>query len=104
MLDVDVDWVTLDEYLLRLLNLRTSVNVASLIGAGMLRASVIGGNDVSADNEQLSRMNQLLADAMLQGAFGLSSGLIYAPGCYSSTKELVSLASTSAVCWMAMFV
>ncbi|MBU0685853.1 MAG: amidohydrolase family protein [Candidatus Thermoplasmatota archaeon] len=96
MLDVYVDWVTLDEYLLRLLNLRTSVNVASLIGAGMLRASVIGTKDVSADEEQLSKMNQLLADAMLQGAFGLSSGLIYAPDCYSSTQELVSLASTSA--------
>ena len=96
MLDVDVDWVTLDEYLLRLLNLRTSVNVASLIGAGMLRASVIGTKDVSADKEQLGRMNQLLADAMLEGAFGLSSGLIYAPGCFSSTQELVSLASTSA--------
>lgn len=96
MLDIKVDWVTLDEYLLRLLNLRTSVNVASLIGAGMLRASVIGTKDVRADTEQLRKMNQLLADAMLQGAFGLSSGLIYAPGCYSDTKELVSLASTSA--------
>ncbi len=96
LLDVDVDWVTLDEYMLRVQNLRTSVNVASLIGAGMLRAGVIGGRDVRADKEHLDRMNRLLAEAMLQGAFGLSSGLIYAPGCYSDTQELVSLASTSA--------
>jgi len=95
-LDVDVDWTTLDEYLLRVSNMRTSVNVASLVGASNLRSAVIGDCDVKASKEELEQMKELLADAMLQGAFGLSSGLIYAPGCYADTDELVALASVSA--------
>ncbi|MBN1678342.1 MAG: D-aminoacylase [Candidatus Thermoplasmatota archaeon] len=95
-LDIDVDWSTLDEYLLRLSNLTTSVNVACLVGATNLRASVMGNRDARPSEEQMFQMKHLLADAMLQGAFGLSSGLIYAPGCYADTDELVDLASVSA--------
>jgi N-acyl-D-amino-acid deacylase len=94
--DVRVDWVTMDEYLLRLSNLKTSVNVATLVGASTLRQCVIGNSDTKAGEDELAGMNRLLADAMLQGGIGLSSGLIYVPGCYASTEELVSLASTSA--------
>lgn len=95
-LDLVIDWSTLDEYFLRLSNLRTSVNTATLVGADTLRQCIIGSDDVKPDEEQLARMNRLLAESMLQGAFGLSSGLIYAPGCYATTEELISLASTSA--------
>jgi N-acyl-D-amino-acid deacylase len=94
--EVRLDWVTMDEYLLRLSNLKTSVNVATLVGASTLRQCVIGNSDTRAGEDELVRMDQLLADAMSQGGFGLSSGLIYAPGCYASTEELVRLASTSA--------
>lgn len=94
--EVRLDWVTMDEYLLRLSNLKTSVNVATLVGASTLRQCVIGNSDTRAGEDELARMNRLLADAMLQGGIGLSSGLIYVPGCYASTEELVSLASTSA--------
>lgn len=95
-LDIDIDWVSMDEYLLRLSNLKTSVNVASLVGAETLRRCVIGPSGTKATSDQLLEMNRLLADAMLQGAFGLSSGLIYAPGCFASTEEIISLAATSA--------
>jgi N-acyl-D-amino-acid deacylase len=95
-LEVKIDWSSVDEYLLRLCNLRTSVNVATLVGAETLRLCVLGTKDIKADPESLKKMNGLLAESMLQGAFGLSSGLIYAPGCYASTEELISLASTSA--------
>lgn len=94
-IDVPVDWVTMDEYFLRLSNLRTSVNVASLVGAETLRRCVVGPSDIEASPAQLDEMRGLLADAMLQGAFGLSSGLIYAPGCFASTDELISLASVA---------
>ncbi|MGQ9587758.1 MAG: N-acyl-D-amino-acid deacylase family protein [Thermoplasmata archaeon] len=94
--DVRVDWTTLDEYLLRLQSLQPSVNVASLVGADTLRRCVIGPSNVPATAGQLGTMRQLLADSMLQGAFGLSSGLIYAPGCFASTEELIALASTAA--------
>jgi N-acyl-D-amino-acid deacylase len=93
---VDVDWTTMDEYLLRLHNLKTSVNVATLVGSETVRRCVIGDGDVQPSRDELVRMRRLVADAILQGAFGISSGLIYAPGCYASTEELIALASTAA--------
>lgn len=95
-LNIDVDWSSLDEYFTRLSKVRPSVNVASLIGAGTLRRSVIGTANVIASPEQQAKMNRLMADSMAQGAYGMSSGLIYAPGCYASTEELISLASVCA--------
>lgn len=94
--DVHIDWTTLDEYFLRLQNVRPSVNAGSLVGADTLRRSVIGASNVAATADQLEGMKRLLADSMLDGAFGLSSGLIYAPGCFASTEELIALASTAA--------
>ncbi|MGD9963534.1 MAG: amidohydrolase family protein, partial [Thermoplasmata archaeon] len=93
---VDVTWSTFDEYLLRLSDIRTSVNVASLVGADTLRLGVIGADDRQPSDDELGDMNKLLADAMLEGAYGVSSGLIYAPGCFAKTDELISLASTAA--------
>jgi N-acyl-D-amino-acid deacylase len=93
---VDLNWTTMDEYLLRLQNLRTSVNVATLVGSETVRRCVLGDGDVQPTAEQLAHMQRLVADSILQGAFGISSGLIYAPGCYASTEELIALASTSA--------
>jgi N-acyl-D-amino-acid deacylase len=93
---VDIDWTSMDEYLLRLHNLKTSVNVASLVGAETIRRCVLGNGDVDPSADELDQMRILVADAMLQGAFGLSSGLIYAPGCYASTEELIALAATAA--------
>ena len=93
---VDVDWTTMDEYLLRLNNMKTSVNVCTLIGAETVRKSVLGDDDVRPSVEQLDQMRSLVADGMLAGAYGVSSGLIYAPGCYATTEELIALASTAA--------
>ncbi len=93
---VDITWSTFDEYLLHLSDVRTSVNVASLVGAETLRLGVIGADDIKATESQLRQMNELLAQAMIEGAYGISSGLIYAPGCFASTDELIALASTSA--------
>jgi N-acyl-D-amino-acid deacylase len=93
---VDLSWTTMDEYLLRLQNLKTSVNVATLVGSETVRRCVLGDGDVKPTVEQLEHMQHLVADSILQGAFGISSGLIYAPGCYASTEELIALASTSA--------
>ncbi len=95
LLDLEIDWSTLDEYFLRVSHVKTSVNVAALIGADTLRQCVIGNDDVKASPKEIERMKELLAEAMMQGAFGLSSGLIYAPGCYSTTQELIALASTA---------
>lgn len=95
-MDVEIDWATLDEYFLRLQHMNTSVNVAALIGAETVRRAVLGPDDVRPDKEQLDQMRSLVAEGMLDGACGLSSGLIYAPGCYATTEELISLASVAA--------
>ena len=94
--DVTVDWSRLEDYFLRLGRSRVSVNVASLVGAEIVRMAVLGSDDVKPNNEELARMTELVTEAMLDGAYGLSSGLIYAPGCYASTEELVALATEAA--------
>lgn len=90
---IDVDWSSMDEYLLRLAHLGTSVNVATLVGADTVRYGVLGAGDVSPTEEQMTRMEDLVRKAMMDGAYGLSTGLIYAPGCYASTDEIVRLAA-----------
>jgi dihydroorotase/N-acyl-D-amino-acid deacylase len=67
-------------------------NLAPLVGHGTLRACVLGLEDRPPTGDELAGMKRLLAVALEQGAFGLSSGLIYAPGVYAATEELVELA------------
>lgn len=67
-------------------------NYAPLVGHNALRAAVMGMSDGTPDDKQLSVMGDLLDEAMAAGAFGLSSGLIYPPGLFAQTQELVELA------------
>jgi N-acyl-D-aspartate/D-glutamate deacylase len=92
----DTDWTTFAEYFARLERQGTSVNVLSTVGSGALRAGVVGLNDVPATPAQLEEMKQHVEQAMLDGAFGLSSGLIYVPNKYASTEELIELAKVAA--------
>ena len=71
------------------------INVAYLVGHNDVRRSVMGMSDNVPTVEQLSRMKQLIAGAMHDGAFGLSTGLLYLPGAYSNVDEVVSLASVA---------
>lgn len=71
-------------------------NLAPLVGLGTLRAAVIGFGDRPATEVELATMERLLDQALRDGAFGVSSGLIYAPGMYASTDELVRLARVAA--------
>ena len=75
---------------------RPAVNFATYCGHGNLRASVIGYADREPSEAELARMESLLDDAMKAGALGLSTGLIYPPGVYSKTEELVRLAKVAA--------
>jgi len=92
----DVEWTTLDEYLVFLQNRGVSTNVASFIGHGTVREYVIGLDDRQATNEELEEMKQLVRQAMEEGATGLASALIYIPGTFSSTEELIELAKVVA--------
>ncbi len=84
-------WSTFNEYFNILKKKGFSINFATLCGHGNLRASVIGYKDRKADTNAIEQMKWLLADAIKAGAKGLSTGLIYPPGVYSDTEELIEL-------------
>jgi N-acyl-D-amino-acid deacylase len=93
-----IDWTTLGDYMQGLERRGVSVNVASYVGAGTVRADVIGAGDVQPTPEQLSKMRALVRQAMEDGALGLATALIYAPNVYAKTPELIALAEESARC------
>ncbi|HSF16440.1 MAG TPA: D-aminoacylase [Vicinamibacteria bacterium] len=68
------------------------VNVALLVGHGTLRQEVMGMEDRPPSDDELEKMKSMVREGMRAGAFGLSSGLYYAPGSYAETEELVALA------------
>jgi N-acyl-D-aspartate/D-glutamate deacylase len=72
------------------------INFALLIGHATIRKQVMGMADRAATPEELDQMRTLLVKAMEQGAFGISTGLYYAPGSYSNTGEVVELAKVAA--------
>lgn len=72
------------------------LNVASLIGHNSVRSEVMGSEDRPAAPEELEKMQELVAEAMEDGAVGFSTGLIYVPGTYADTAEVVALAKAAA--------
>jgi N-acyl-D-amino-acid deacylase len=92
----DIPWSTLGEYLEFLENKGVSPNVASYVGAATLRMMEVGFNNIRATDEQLARMQDHVRLAMREGAIGVGSSLIYAPGNFADTDELVALVSAAA--------
>jgi dihydroorotase/N-acyl-D-amino-acid deacylase len=91
------DWRTLADYFKRLEERsHTTINVATFVGAGGVRNYVIGKDDRRATAAELERMEQLVAEAMQQGALGLSTSLQYVPDRFASTDEIVELAKVVA--------
>jgi N-acyl-D-amino-acid deacylase len=88
-------WSSFGEYFGLLEEGGLCMNFATLAGHGNLRASVMGYEDRTPSFDETERMKSLLKDAVNQGAIGLSTGLIYPPGAYSTTDELAEL---SGVC------
>lgn len=89
-------WTSLEEYLRILESKGLGINFVPLIGHGNLRASVVGYENRAARPEEIEEMRSLLARALEEGAFGFSSGLLYPPGCFTPTEELIALARTAA--------
>jgi len=73
-----------------------SVNFATFVGHGSIRALVIGEDDRPPTEDELDRMRSEVDRAMQHGAFGLSSGLIYPPGRFATTEEVIELAKVAA--------
>ena len=87
----DISWQTLDEYLSFLEQKGISTNVASFVGATTLRVHEIGYEDRPPSPEELARMEQLVRQAMEEGALGIGSSLIYTPAFFAKTDELIAL-------------
>ena len=73
-----------------------SINFATFVGHGSIRALVIGEDDRPPTDDELDQMRSEVDRAMQQGAFGLSSGLIYPPGRFATTEEVIELAKVAA--------
>lgn len=85
-------WPTFNDFLNEHENHPSSVNIVPLVGHGTLRIAVMGLENRAPRPEELCRMKALLQESLDTGAFGLSTGLIYAPACYSATEEIIELA------------
>jgi N-acyl-D-amino-acid deacylase len=88
---VEVTWTRLSEYLDTVERAGCTQNVASLVGAQTMRAHAVGYDDRPATDAELDTMRGLVAEEMADGALGIGSSLIYAPGSYAGTDELVAL-------------
>ncbi len=90
-----IDWRTLDEYFKRLDKQGAGVNLGTFVGATQVREYVIGYDDRPPTPEELERMKKLVADAMRDGALGLSTSLQYVPARFAKTDELIELAKVA---------
>lgn len=86
------DWNSFDGYFQRLEDRGTSINVGTLVPATMARREVVGLDDRNPTPQEMARMEAFVDRGMRDGAFGLSSALIYPPGSYAETDELIALA------------
>jgi N-acyl-D-amino-acid deacylase len=88
--------IDIKKYFKQLDSIKLSVNVGSLIGHNDVRQAVLGEGNVTPNAAQLRQMENIVERAMRDGAMGFSTGLIYTPGIYSKTDEVVALAKSAA--------
>jgi dihydroorotase/N-acyl-D-amino-acid deacylase len=90
-----VDWRTLGEYFNRLEKQGSGINLATFVGATQVRECVVGFDNRPPTPAELEQMKQLVADAMKQGALGVSTSLQYVPARFAKTDEIVELAKVA---------
>jgi dihydroorotase/N-acyl-D-amino-acid deacylase len=93
--NLTIDWRTLDEYFKRLEKQGAGVNLGTFVGATQVREYVIGYDDRPPTPAELEAMKKLVADAMRDGALGVSTSLQYVPARFAKTDELVELAKVA---------
>jgi N-acyl-D-amino-acid deacylase len=89
-----VRWSTFDEYLRVLDQARPCINVVHFVGHGPIRYAAMGAERRAPSTAEFEDMKSLLAEAIGAGAFGLSSGLVYAPSAFAKTDELIALCAS----------
>lgn len=85
------DWQSLGDFLNRLEEVKNFTNLGAWVGHGAIRIAVMGFDNRQPTSKELAKMKELVIQAMDQGAYGLSSGLIYPPGVYSDASEMIEL-------------
>ncbi len=90
-LELEADWVDLEGYRHRLSKKGIAVNHGTLVGQGTIRSHVMGEERREPDPKEMELMKKLVAEAMEQGAFGVSSGLEYTPSGFASAAEVIEL-------------
>jgi len=93
--NLTIDWRTLDEYFRRLEKQGTGLNLGTFVGATQIREYVVGFDNRPPTPAELESMKKLVADAMRDGALGLSTSLQYIPARFATTDELVELAKVA---------
>jgi dihydroorotase/N-acyl-D-amino-acid deacylase len=93
--NLTIDWRTLDEYFKRLEKQGSGVNLGTFVGATQVREYVIGYDDRPPTAPELDQMKNLVAEAMRDGALGLSTSLQYVPARFAKTDELIELAKVA---------
>jgi N-acyl-D-aspartate/D-glutamate deacylase len=87
-----LDWSTYSEYVRTIEESGLSINVMGLVGHGTLRLAAMGYSDSPPTSKQMNQMKSLLVRSLDEGAAGMSTGLIYAPGCFAEIREIIELA------------
>ena len=90
------NWRSLGEYLDSIAQARLAINIAPLIGHGALRAAAMGDEQRAPSAAELDTMTALMRESMEQGVLGLSTGLVYVPGTYAQTDEIIDIAKVAA--------
>ena len=93
---LEVRWSTFGEYLDALEQAHPSINIVHFVGHGPIRYAAMGAENRAPSAIELDSMKGLLAEAMDAGAYGLSSGLVYAPSAFAKTEELIALCQSMA--------
>lgn len=93
---VEIRWRTFGEYLKALEDIRPAINVVPLVGHGTVRSAVLGFDPRLPSERDVEKMKELTREAMESGAFGISTGLIYIPGIFSTIDEIVEVTKVAA--------
>jgi len=89
--DYGWEWSSLGDYYRKVEKRPIAINLAPLVGHGTIRVAVKGFSQEPITTEEMKKMKFLLRQSLQEGAFGMSTGLVYPPGCYSTTAELMEL-------------
>jgi len=94
--EFEFNWSSMGEYIDRVNERGASLNIIPLVGHGTIRSIVVGFEDRKPSEDELEEMCNLVGEAMEDGAWGLSTGLVYTPGCFADTDEIIALARVAA--------